>query len=281
VDALDLDGVRPGDLAEPRELLRVRTRAATDDDHHVDLGRGLHGVLLTADRDRTDRVDDLELVGARDHERSKPLELPGRLGRLRQERHPLLARDGGVPFLLLVDDDRIGREAEQPDDLRVLGRSQDDDRVALVQEPHQLLLLLDHPGAGAIDDFETTGFGTRHDIRPNAVCPDDDRGTVVDVIERFDRLDAEVLEIADDPLVVDDLPEGMRRLAGGRGLLGLVDRLAHSVTKAGPLRDADLPGPFPYKGIIPRASVPTPSTSLEPCHIARVAVPGPVRRCAA
>ena len=69
---------------------------------------------------------------------------------------------------------------------------------------------------------------------------DDDRRAVVDVVERLDGLDAEVLEVADDALVVDDLAEGVRRLAGGRRLLGLVDRLANAVAEAGALRDADL-----------------------------------------
>ena len=55
----------------------------------------------------------------------------------------------------------------------------------------------------------------------------------------LDGLDAEVLEVADDALVVDDLAEGMRRLAGGRRLLRLVDRLANAVAEAGALRDAD------------------------------------------
>ena len=55
----------------------------------------------------------------------------------------------------------------------------------------------------------------------------------------LDRLDAQVLEVADDALVVDDLAEGMRRLAGGRRLLRLVDRLANAVAEPGALRDAD------------------------------------------
>ena len=51
--------------------------------------------------------------------------------------------------------------------------------------------------------------------------------------------DAERLQLADDALVVDDLAEGMGRLAGGRGLLGLVDRFADAVAEPGPLGDAD------------------------------------------
>ena len=49
----------------------------------------------------------------------------------------------------------------------------------------------------------------------------------------------EVLEVADDAFVVDDLAEGMGQLAGGRGLLRLVDRLANAVAEPGALRDAD------------------------------------------
>ncbi len=151
----------------------------------------------------------------------------------------LRARDGRLPLLLLVDDDRVGREAEQPDDLGVLGRAEQDDRVAVLDELDQLALLLDDPRAGAVDDLETALLGAFHDVRPDAVGADDDGRAVVDVVERFDGLDAEVLEVADDALVVDDLAEGMRRLAGGRRLLRLVDRLANAVAEAGALRDAD------------------------------------------
>ena len=239
VDVLDLDRLGPGDLAQPGQLLGVGARPAPDDDHQVDLAGGLEGVLLAADRDRADGVDDLELVGPRDHEGGQLLELPGRLGRLRDERHPLAPRDGRLPLLLLVDDDRVGCEAEEPDHLGVLGRAEQDDRVAVLDELDQLALLLDDPRAGAVDDLEAALLGAFHDVRPDAVGADDDGRAVVDVVERFDGLDAEVLEVADDALVVDDLAEGMRRLAGGRRLLRLVDRLANAVAEAGALRDAD------------------------------------------
>ena len=238
-DALDLDGLRPADLAQAGQLLRVRARSATDDDHQVDLRGRLHRVLLAADRDRADRVDDLELVAARHHERREALELPGWLGRLADERHPLLARDGRLPFLFLVDDDRVGREAEHADDLRMLGRAQQDDRVALLDEAGQLAVLLDDPRARAVDDLETARLGALHHVGPDAVGADDDRRTVIDVVERLDRLDAEVLEVAHDALVVDDLAEGMRRLAGRGRFLGLVDRLPDAIAEPGALRDAD------------------------------------------
>ena len=42
--------------------LVLALRPPTDDDHQVDLAGRLERVLLAADRDRADRVDDLELV---------------------------------------------------------------------------------------------------------------------------------------------------------------------------------------------------------------------------
>src|SRR6185312_3009328 len=110
---------------------------------------------------------------------------------------------------------------------------------ALLDQLGQLSVLLDDPRAGAVDDLEATLLGPLHDVGADAVGADDDGCAVVDVVERLDGLDAEVQEVADDALVVDDLAEGMRRLAGGRRLLRLVDRLANAVAEAGALRDAD------------------------------------------
>jgi hypothetical protein len=104
VDALDLDRGCPGDLAQPGQFLRVRARPSADDDHQVHLSGRLEGVLLTTDRDRADGVDDLELMGASDHERGEALELPGRLRGLADERHPLAPRDGRLPLVLIVHD---------------------------------------------------------------------------------------------------------------------------------------------------------------------------------
>ena len=110
-----------------------------------------------------------------------------------------------VPVLFLVDDDRVRGEAEQADDLRVLRRPEQHDRVALLDELHDLLLLLDHPGAGAVDDLEAALAGALHHVRPDAVGADDDRRAAVDVVERVDGLDAERLEVPDHALVVHDL----------------------------------------------------------------------------
>ena len=238
-DALDLDGRRPGDLAQAGQFLRVGARAAADDDHEVHVTGEFHGVFLPSDRDRTDRVDDLELVGAPDHERRQALEFPGRLGGLADQRHPLASRDGRLPLLFLVDHDGIGREAEQADDLGMLGRAEQDDRVALFHESTQFALLLDDPRAGPIDDLESARVRPLQDVRTDPVRADDDRGAVVHVVELLDGLDAEDLQLAHDALVVDDLSEGMGGLAGGRGLLGLVDRFADAVAEPRPLGDAD------------------------------------------
>ncbi len=70
-NAFDLDGRRPDDPAEAGQLLRVGAAPAADDDHEVDAPGRLEGVLLAADRDGADRVDDLQLVAARDHERRR------------------------------------------------------------------------------------------------------------------------------------------------------------------------------------------------------------------
>ena len=241
VGALDLDRGLAGDPDESGELLGIGARAATDDDHQVDRLGGLDRIFLAADRDRADSVDDLELVAAADHERGELLELPRRLGRLADEGEALLARDLQLPLLFLVDDDRVGREAEHADDLGVVRGAEEDDRVALVDELHELAVLLDDPGAGAIDDLEAALVGALHHVRPDAVGPNHDGGTVVHVVEGLDGLDPEALEIGDHALVVDDLAEGMGRLASGAGFLGLVDRLAHAVAEAGASGDPDLP----------------------------------------
>ncbi len=238
-DGFDLDRLRARDPAEARELLGVGARPPADDDHQVDLAGRLERVLLAPDGHRADRVHDLELVAPRDHERRELLELPGRLGRLRDQRHLLLARDL-VPVLFLVDDDRVRREPQEADHLGMLGRAEEHDRVALLDELHDLLLLLDDPGAGAVDDLEAAGRGAVHHVGANAVGADHDGRAVVDVVERVDGLDPELLEVADHALVVDDLAEGVRRLARGAGLLGHVDRLANAVAEARPLRDLDL-----------------------------------------
>jgi hypothetical protein len=48
------------------------------------------------------------------------------------------------------------------------------------------------------------------------------------------------LQLRDNSFVVDDLPERMRPLAGRRGFLRLVDRLANPIAEPGAPRDPDL-----------------------------------------
>ena len=132
--ALDLDRRRAGDLAQPGQLLGVRAGAAADDDHQVDLARPVHRVLLAPDRDRADGVDDLQLVARAGHERGELLELPRRLRALARSAPSASCAGSPLPVLFLVDHDRVGREAEQADDLGVLGRAEEHDRVALLDE---------------------------------------------------------------------------------------------------------------------------------------------------
>ncbi len=87
----------------------------------------------------------------------------------------------------------------------MLRGTQQDDRVALRDEILELALFLDHPGAGAVDDLEAAGLGALEDLGLDAVRPDHDGRAVVDVVQRLDALDADLLEVADHALVVHDL----------------------------------------------------------------------------
>jgi hypothetical protein len=236
---LDLQDRRPDNLAQAGQLPRVGAAPAANDHHEVDLPGRLHGVLLASNGYRADCVHDLELVGQVDHAGGKPLELPGRLRGLGDEGHPLPAGDA-VPVGLLVDHDRVRRETQQPDDLGVVRRPQEHDRVAVLDELLELLLLGDDPRAGAIDDVEAAIGGGPPDRGRHAVGADHDGGPVEGLVERADRPDAAGVKARHDPLVVDDLAEGVGHPAGVGGLLRLVDRLADAIAEAGALRDADV-----------------------------------------
>ena len=122
-----------------------------------------------------------------------------------------------VPLLLVVDDDRVGREAEEAHDLGVVGRAEQDDRVALLDELLELLLLVDHPGAGPVDDLEAAvgrPLAGRSGVTPWArmttAAPSSTSSSVVD------GADPARLEVGDDALVVDDLAERVREPAAPR-----------------------------------------------------------------
>ncbi len=99
-------------------LVLALLRPPTTTTRSTSLGE-VGGVLLASDGDRADGVDDLELVGARGEVAGQLLELPGRLRRLRQQRHALAAWDL-VPVLFLVHEDGVRGEAEQAHDLGVV-----------------------------------------------------------------------------------------------------------------------------------------------------------------
>ena len=177
---------------------------------------------------------------ATDHERGQLLELPGRLRGLGDQRHPLAARDA-VPVLLLVDDDRVGREAEQADDLGVLRRAEQDDRcsppstsssssrcswMTQVQVPS----MTSRPRASARS--MTSGLTPWARMTTAAPWSTSSSDSTVST--------PSCCRSRDDALVVDDLAQGVRRLAGRRRLLRLVDRLAHAIAEAGALGDPDV-----------------------------------------
>ena len=244
--ALDLDRGLAGDPDEPRQLLRVRARPAADDDHQVDFLRRLDGVLLAPDRHRADGVDDLELVAAPDHERGELLELPRRLGRLARSGPSASCAGPSPPTRLLRRRrsrrarSRACRRPRRGSACRA-GRSCSPRRRAGVSSLCSWMTQVQVPSMTS----RPRCVGALHHVGPDAVGADHDGRAVIDVVERLDGLDAQPLEVADHALVVDDLAEGVRRLAGGRRLLGLVDRLADAVAEAGPLRDPDLRR-FPY-----------------------------------
>ena len=93
----------------------------------------VHRVLLAPDRDRADGVDDLELVARLTMNAASFSNFQGGCVLWLISAMRLRARDA-VPVLFLVDDDRVGREAEQADDLGMVGRAEQHDRVALVDE---------------------------------------------------------------------------------------------------------------------------------------------------
>ena len=144
-----------------------------------------------------------------------------------------------MPVLLLVDHDGVRGEAQQADDLGVPGGAEEDDDVPLVDQLLEEALFLDHPGAGAVDDVQAAALRPLEDLGADAVRTDDDRGSLVHVVEGLHAVHAEADEVADHALVVHDLAQRMRGPAGDCGLLGLVDGLADAVAEAGAVRDSD------------------------------------------
>ena len=151
-----------------------------------------------------------------------------------------LRRGMRLPLLLLVDHDGVRGEAQQADRLGVVGRAEQDDGVAVLDEPLHLLLLLEHPGAGAVDDLQAAPLRLGHRLRRDAVGADHDGRARLHLAERLDGVDALRVELGDDAGVVHDLAQRMGPFALGGGQLGVVDRLAHAVAEARALGDEDL-----------------------------------------
>ncbi len=95
----------------------------------------------------------------------------------------------------------------------MVGCAEEHDGVALLDERGELLLLLGHPAAGAVDDVEAPALRSVHDLRRHAVGADDDRCALLHVVELVDRDDALVAQLGVHALVVHDLAERVRGLA--------------------------------------------------------------------
>src|SRR2546430_9516312 len=133
VGVFDVIRVTSLHLREIHELARVRRVLPADDDDRVDLLGELARGVLPLHGDRADGVEDLGLLRALGNVRDQVLERPRWLGRLRDDARLLHAREL-LPLFLRLDDRGRGREAEEPDDLGMLGRPEDDHLVALVRE---------------------------------------------------------------------------------------------------------------------------------------------------
>src|SRR5256885_2031247 len=131
----------------------LKKKKTDDDDHQVHLSRSLEHVLLPPYPDLADGLDYLEVVTAAHNHHHQLRELRRRLGALRDERYHLPTRYP-IQVVHFVDDDRVRGEGEEDDYLRVFRCHKQDDRVYIFDELDKLLLPLDNPGAGAVDDFE-------------------------------------------------------------------------------------------------------------------------------
>src|SRR5207237_438457 len=216
VGVLDVIRVAALHLRQIHELARVRRVLPADDDDCVHLLGELARGGLTLHGDRTDGVEDLGLLRDLGDMRDQVLERPGWLRRLRDDAGLLHAREL-LPLFLRFDDGGFGREAEQANDLGMLGRAEDDHAVALVGQLLRKTLRPEHEGARRIDALEALRLDLRAHLRGYAVRADDD-----DAFLRFGRIlddfHAESAKPLADLRVVDDLTEVVHGAAGfGRG----------------------------------------------------------------
>ena len=98
-------------------------------------------------------------------------------------------------------------------------------------------MLLRHPGAGAVNHLKPALCRTPEYLGGYPMCANDNGGARSDLIEVVNVLNAAGTQVGNQPLVVNDMPEGMGIFSGGAGDLGLIYGLANAIADAGALRD--------------------------------------------
>ena len=117
------------------------------------------------------------------------------------------------------------------------GGAEEDDGVALIHETAQLALFLGHPGAGAVNHLKPALCRTPEYLGGYPMCANDNGGARSDLIEVVNVLNAAGTQVGNQPLVVNDMPEGMGIFSGGAGDLGLIYGLTDAIADAGALRE--------------------------------------------
>ena len=108
---------------------------------------------------------------------------------------------------------RLGRLAERAFDLFVAGVADEHDRVARRRVSARLRVHLRHERARRVDRDEAARVGRTAHRRRDAVRGEDDGRALGHLLDRVDEDRAELLELADDVRVVDDLLADVDRLA--------------------------------------------------------------------
>ena len=119
------------------------------------------------------------------------------------------------------------------DDLVVPRMPDQNDRVAVAGETDRLAMHLGHQRTGGVDRFQLPGFRLLADLRRDAVGGKEQIGTLGNLRQVVDEDHPFVLEMLDNPAVVDDFVVDVNRCAvKGNGLFQALDRHIHSGTKA-------------------------------------------------
>ena len=118
-------------------------------------------------------------------------------------------------------------------------RSEEDDVVPLIHQLRQFTMLLHHPGAGPIDHLKAATRCTLQHFRGDAMCADHHRRTLLHLIKALNVLNAALMQVSNQPLVVHHMAERMGRLPLRTRKLRLINRLADAIADASAAGDTD------------------------------------------